>query len=62
MITAITVTFSQSTYSADEDSGVVQPVLNFSNPSSTNITIQVRSIDNTTTGKIITLLCYTTYD
>ncbi|XP_065892782.1 extracellular matrix organizing protein FRAS1-like [Dysidea avara] len=37
---AITVTFSQSTYSFNEDAGPAQPVLVLSNPSSTDITVQ----------------------
>ena len=52
---AITVSFSQSTYSVNEGDGVVQPVLVLSNPSLTDITVQVRSNDNTATGKVITL-------
>ena len=52
---AITVSFSQSAYSVNEDDGVVQPVLVLSNPSSTDITVQVRSNDNTATGKVVTL-------
>ena len=53
--TAITVRFSPSTYSVNEDDGLVQPVLVLSNPSSTDITVQVRANDNTTTGKVVTL-------
>ena len=53
--TAITVSFSQSTYTVGEDDGVVQPVLVLSNPSSTDITVQVISTDNTATGKVITV-------
>ena len=48
---AITVTFNQSTYSVDEDNGLVQPVLILSNPSSTDITVQVITDDNTATGE-----------
>ena len=47
----ITVSFSQSTYSVNEDDGLVQPVLVLSNPSSTNITVQVRDTSNTATGE-----------
>ena len=47
----ITVNFNQSTYSVDEDDGPAQPVLVLSNPSSTDITVQVRSIDITATGE-----------
>ena len=48
--TAITVSFSQSTYSVNEDDGPVQLVL-VSNPSSTDITVQVRDNSNTATGE-----------
>ena len=37
----ITVRFSQSSYSVDEDVGIVQPVLVLSNPSSFIETVQV---------------------
>ena len=47
---AITITFSQSTYTTDEDSGEVQVELVFSNPSMTDITVQVNTIDITTNG------------
>ncbi|XP_065909619.1 uncharacterized protein [Dysidea avara] len=48
----VTVCFNQSTYSVDEDDGPAQPVLVLSNPSSTNITVQVRSNDITATGGV----------
>ena len=47
----ITVTFNQSTYSVDEDDGLAQLILVLSNPSSTDITVQVRDNANTATGK-----------
>ena len=47
---AITITFSQSTYITDEDSGAVLVELVFSNPSLTDITVQVNTIDITTNG------------
>ena len=47
---AITITFSQSTYTTDEDSGAVQVELAFSNPSMTDITVQINTIDITTNG------------
>ena len=43
--------FSQSTYSVHEDAGPVQLGLVLSNPSSTNITVQVLSTDGTATGE-----------
>ncbi|XP_065884189.1 uncharacterized protein [Dysidea avara] len=45
----ITVRFNQTTYSVDEDDGPAQPVLVLSNPSSTDITVQVRDTENTAT-------------
>ena len=48
---ACTVFFSQSTYSFNEDAGPVQPVLDLSNPSSTDITVQVSTSDGTATGE-----------
>ena len=51
LLTAITVTFSQSKYSVNEDDGPAQPVLVLSNPSSTNITVQVRDNQNTATSE-----------
>ena len=48
---AITVAFSQSSYRIDEDDGPAQPVLVLSNPSSTDITVQVRDTQNTATSE-----------
>jgi len=48
---AITITFGQSTYSVNEGAGPAQPVLDLSNPSSTDITVQVRDTQNTATSK-----------
>ena len=47
---AITVMFSRSTYSVDEDDGPAQPELVLSNPSSRNITVQVRDVQGTATS------------
>ena len=47
----VSVSFNQSTYSVDEDDGPAQPVLVLSNPSSTDITVHVRSNDITATGE-----------
>ena len=46
----ITITFNQSAYTTDEDSGAVQVELVSSNPSMTDITVQVNTIDITTNG------------
>ena len=47
---AITITFSQSTYSVDEDDGPAQPVLVLSNPSATGFTVRVREVEGSATG------------
>lgn len=47
------VKFNESTYSVDEDKGLVQPVLVLSNPSSYQLTIGVFSTDGTATGMYI---------
>ena len=43
--------FNQSTYRVDEDDGPAQPVLVLSNPSSTDITVQVTNTDGSATGE-----------
>ena len=43
--------FNHSTYIVDEDDGSAQPVLVLSNPSSTDITVQVSNEDNSAIGK-----------
>ena len=48
---AITVMFSQSLYSVDEDTGVTQPVLVLSNVSSTDITVEVFNTDGSAIGE-----------
>ena len=47
----ITVAFSQSTYSINENSGPVQPVLVLSNLSTIDITVEIMNNDNTASGK-----------
>ena len=47
----LTISFNQSTYSVDEDDGSAQPVLVLSNPSSTDISVQVRSSNINATGE-----------
>ena len=46
-----TVNFEQSTYNVNEDDGPAQPVLLLSNPSSTDITVQVFNTNGSATGK-----------
>ena len=47
---AITVMFSQSMYSVDEDDGPARPVLVLSNPSSTDITVEATDTEGSATG------------
>ena len=47
----ISITLSQSTYFVDENNGSVRIVLILSNPSSTDITVQVRDNSNNATGE-----------
>jgi len=53
---APTVNFNQSTYNVDEDDGPAQPVLVLSDPSSTDITINVFNTDGSATGKIVHMI------
>jgi len=50
MLLVTTMRFTQSAYSVDENNGPVQPVLVLSNPSSTDITVQVFNINITAFG------------
>ena len=43
--------FNQSMYSVNEEAGPARPVLVISNPSSTNITVQVTNTDGSATGE-----------
>ena len=53
---AITVNFEQSMYSVNENAGPAQPVLVLSNPSSTDITVQVFNTDGSATGEYCSIL------
>ena len=46
--------FNQSMYNDNEDAGLAQPVLVISNPSSTDITVQVTNTDGSATGEYCT--------
>ena len=48
--TAATVSFNQSMYTINESEGPVQPVLVLSNPSSTDVPVQVTDGRGTATG------------
>ena len=48
---AIGINFSQSLYTSNENTMTVQPILLLTNPSSTDVTVQVMSINITAFGK-----------
>ena len=54
---AATVRFEQQTYSVNENNERVEPVLVLSNPSSSVITVQVFSTNETAFGKWLTISC-----
>ena len=49
IIIAATISLNQLTYVVNEDDGIIQPVLVLSNPSSTDITLQVIVYNDTAT-------------
>ena len=51
MYVVAAVYFNQSTYYVDEDDGQVQAVLVLSNPSSTDLTVEIADSSNTAMGK-----------
>ena len=50
-VLATTVMFNQSMYNVEEDDGPAQLILVLSNPSSSDITVQVITEDGSATGK-----------
>ena len=52
--TAATVSFNQSVYTVNENEGPAQITLVLSNPSSSNITVQVSSVSESATGEYTT--------
>ena len=54
IILAISVNFSKSNYGIGENDGQVQPKLVLSNPSSTDFTIRVDTIDREAVGESLT--------
>ena len=50
LFTVIKINFSQPIYAVDENYGLVQIQLIFSNPSSINITVEVNTEDVNATG------------
>ena len=55
-ILAITVMFSETMYSVNEDGGPAKPVLVLSNPSATVITVQVTNTNKSATGECCSIL------
>ena len=53
ILSAIIVSFSQVSYNINESDGRIQPTLLFSNPSSSDITLQVEDTSNTAIGKLV---------
>ena len=53
ILSVITVSFSQVAYNVNESDGLIQPTLLFSNPSSSDIALQVEDTSNTATGKLV---------
>jgi len=47
----ITVRFNQSMYNVDDDAGPARPTLVLSDPSSTDITVEVTNTDGSATGE-----------
>ena len=56
LATSITVNFYQSKYIVNEKDQLLQPQLVLNESSSTNITVQIKSIDITATGKHINII------
>ena len=56
VVDTVVLSFIQSTYSVSEDDGPAQPVLVLSNPSSSNITVQVFNTDGSATGEYCSIL------
>ena len=50
------MSFSETTYSVDEDDGPAQPGLVLSNPSATTIIVNVTSSDGSATGEYCSIL------
>jgi len=53
VFTVIEINFSQSMYNVDEDNGVIEIQLIFSNPSSIDVTVEVNSKEINATSKYV---------
>ena len=58
----LTVSFGQGMYTINENAGVVQVLLILSNPSSTDVNVQVSNTNVTANGKYISKLFYSHTD
>ena len=56
MYTDITVMFSQTTYSVNENAGPARPELVLSNPSTSDVTVEVYHSDGSATGEYCSIL------
>ena len=54
--TAATVRFEHQSYNVNEDAGKVEPMLILSNPSSTDLTVEVMITGGSATGKYIVII------
>ena len=57
-LSVITMSFEQSAYSVNEDTGSAQPVLVISNASEVDITVQVTNTDGSATGEYCSIYMY----
>ena len=60
MYVDITVMFSETTYSVNENAGSAQPVLVLSNPSTSDVTVEVTTTDGSATGEYYSILIINT--
>lgn len=56
IIAAISIRFNESTYSVNESTGLLQPVIVFSNPSAIDITLNVTDIEGSASSKLALIL------
>ena len=56
VLLAITVMFTEAMYSVDEDDGSVAIGVELSNPSSTDVTVEVYHTDRSATGEYCSIL------
>ena len=59
MFVDITVIFSETTYSVNENAGPTQPALVLSNPSASDVTVEVYHTNGSATGEYCSILINT---